>query len=147
MQVLPETRDQALTVYGISYAGDAAMLLTALDPTIDAIVYSNPVQGLVSMFSSRDAPLLTTWWTEMCDIQDPVQRYLIAPRPFVWENGALDANAYLSGVYPVADVARVYAARGATGRFRFLRHGGEHETRLGEWGSLMTAMLPRHKGP
>jgi dienelactone hydrolase len=143
LQSLPETRDQALTVYGISYAGVAAILLSALDPSIDALVYSNPVQGLQRLFKSQDAPLLAMWWTEMCDIQTVVQKYLIVPRPFIWENGALDANAYLDGVDPVGDIARVYSARGATGRFRFLRHGGEHETRLGEWGPLVLEMLPR----
>ncbi|NUP72445.1 MAG: hypothetical protein HOQ17_05570 [Gemmatimonadaceae bacterium] len=142
MQSLPETRDQALTVYGISYAGVAAIVLAALDPSIDALVYSNPVQGLQRLFKSPDAPLLAMWWTEMCDIQTAVQKYLIVPRPFIWENGALDANAYLNGVDPVGDVARIYTARGATGRFRFLRHGGEHETRLGEWGPLILDMLP-----
>jgi dienelactone hydrolase len=147
LRVLPETSGQPITAYGISYAGVAAMLLTALDPTIDALVYSNPVQTLDRLFSSPTAPLLATWWSELCDAQDVVQRYLLVPRPFIWENGERDANTSSSlQESPVARIADVYRARGAAGNFRFLRHGGGHETRFHEWRGLITSLLPNKNG-
>jgi dienelactone hydrolase len=117
--------------YGISYAGYAALITTAVDPRITGLVYSNPAYVNAEYFKGSEASSAAVWLSDVCAIADVAMRYLIAPRPLVWEAEAKDVSAYER--YPLEapqSIEAVYRALGIASRFHFVRHGGGHETRV-----------------
>ncbi len=126
----PTVDTNDVTAYGISYAGQAALYLTAFDRRVTRLVYSNPVQDPDSVFKTLNGALLPTWYSSECASTAPTLRYLVAPRRFIWENGALDeGNGFeTSPLATIRSIERVYQALGVADRFTFVRHGGGHET-------------------
>ena len=117
-------------IWGISYEGVAALITAGLDTRITALVYSNPVTTAAVLFQDPDAAALAPWFRGVCSILDLTQQYLIAPRRFVRENGARDANGYERSPFESVNLIRdVYAKLGIASQFMFVRHSGGHETR------------------
>jgi hypothetical protein len=80
---------------------------------------------------------LSSWYAPICGTIGEVQRWLIAPRWFIWENGKDDANGIERRPLEAArDVQQVYQDLGIPQRFQLLRHGGGHEEAPGELQAL-----------
>lgn len=117
-----------LTLQGISWAGTIALYGAALDTRISTLVYSNPVNTVDSMMVDPTGAQLATWYAPLCGNFNQSQLALIAPRRFIWENGATDNNGFEGSPLEVPRaIERVYDDLGLAGRFHFLRHGGGHE--------------------
>jgi dienelactone hydrolase len=116
--------------YGISYAGVAALLTTAIDPRISTLIYSNPFVEADLFMAVPYSHYSPIWQTLLIDELNSVQQLLIQPRPFIWENGALDSNEFQR--YDGESVDRVrsaYQMLGLSQNFTAVRHDGWHETR------------------
>jgi dienelactone hydrolase len=120
-----------IAAYGISYAGVATLLTTAVDSRVAVLVYANPLSRFALVSADPAFAMSPIWQTELCPYVDGIIRpLLISPRPFIWENGRLDANRWQWYETESADaVSRVYKAIGYPGRFILIRHDGGHETR------------------
>jgi len=127
---LPEVDPSHLGIWGISYAGNAALFTAALDTRFTAVVFSNPIVTAQVLFGSQTSAALAAWWPEICSSIDAVQTYLIAPRRLVRENGLRDANGYeQTPIESVNRIRDVYQRLGIDDQFDFVRHDGGHETR------------------
>ena len=95
---------------------------------IDEPPARGPVNTADSLFHHPDGMSLASWYAPVCGSLDNARKFLIAPRPFLWENGAHDDNGYEgSPLEAVRGVRAVYDALGIEDRFTFLRHNGGHE--------------------
>jgi hypothetical protein len=139
----PNVAPDKIVAYGISYAGVAALLTTAVDDRISVLVYSNPLVTLATWFADPQSAFSPIWQTELCPYFDRIIRpLLIAPRWFIWENGRLDANQWQRYETESADdVSRVYRAIGYPARFLLIRHDGGHETRPWETLPALSSVL------
>jgi len=132
MYTQPNVNKGNIVAYGISYAGVAALLTTAVDKRISTLAYSNPLVNVDLYFRDPSVTISSpVWQTEICNCTNLAEQYLIAPRRFIWENGLSDANWYQSYNMEVIDrVRETYKALNTEWSFRFLRHDGAHETRV-----------------
>ena len=127
--------------YGISFGGEALLLHAAVDPRVRRVLYNNPTSRPALFFAHPDAAVLSTWQNSICEYETAIRTTLIAPRPFLWENGLFDTNAKDGdALEAVAEVRAVYEALGVADRFFFIRHGGGHATRLNA--SLLDLLSP-----
>lgn len=126
---LPQVDSTRIGMWGISFAGYPALITTALDKRVSALLFSNPIATADVLFQSQDAALLAPWFGSICSVIDPALTYLIAPRRLVRENGAHDSNGYEH--FPLESIERirhVYSLLGIPAQFEFVRHAGGHET-------------------
>jgi len=127
---LPEVDSTKIGIWGISFAGVAALYTAAIDTRFGSVVFSDPVVTADVLFGTLTSSSLVAWWPEICHTVDAVQAYLIAPRRFVRENGLRDANGYeRSPLESVARIRNVYDSLGVGSEFILVRHSGGHETR------------------
>ena len=139
----PHVRADATGAYGISYAGYAALFLTAVDPRSRFLVFSNPHSTFARLYREPVSALLAPWTAEICGWADATRIQMIAPRPFIWENGSRDANGYeLVDLESVDAISAFYNQLGIPERFRFLRHEHGHETRPELTVEALRALLP-----
>jgi hypothetical protein len=117
-----------VTAYGISYAGYAALALTAFDPRITQLVYSNPAHVHSILFSAGvgdPAP----WLSDGAPVWDVIERYLIFPRRFVREVEATE-RFERTEYQRVREIEELYAALGRSDRFQFVAHPNGHQTKI-----------------
>lgn len=127
--------------YGISFGGEALLLHAAVDLRIRQVLYNNPTSRPAAFFAHPDAAVLATWQNAICEYETAIRTSLVAPRPFLWENGLFDTNALDEDpLDAVAEVRAVYESLAAADRFFFIRHGGGHATRLNA--SLLDLLSP-----
>jgi len=129
VESLPNVDPQRIAAYGISFGGVAALVTTAVDARLSALVYSNIPLDQRALFSTGAGGLVPTWWIETCGYIDAAFD-AIAPRRFVWEAGE-DSTFENPGYDAVLRMRDHYIAAGAPQQFQFVRHGGGHETRPG----------------
>lgn len=127
LSVEPGVDAGRIAAYGISFSGVAALLASALDDRIDTLVYSNSVIDMVLHSRREAASQAGIWQTEAAPFLGLAQRFLIAPRRFVWETGD-----NLAGVPDAAlvlpPIRQTYQRLGVPDRFEFVRHSAGHET-------------------
>jgi dienelactone hydrolase len=117
-------------VAGVSYAGVAAMLTAALDQRINLLLYADPTIDMAVRYSTPASAASPIWMTVSCQIFEPTQRLLVAPRAFVWQNGILDQNQ--DQTVPLESVIATqstYMRLGESQWFDFVPHNGGHEMR------------------
>lgn len=131
LRALPTVDRARIGAYGISFAGYAALLTTALDARVSGLVYSNPAAVLPLYFQTDASATSSVWLSELCAVSDDAMRYLIAPRPLVFETDASDtgANQRYDG-QQVAELRHIFDALGIGDRLTTVRHDGGHETRV-----------------
>jgi hypothetical protein len=128
----PAVDKDRIAVYGISFAGYAALLTAAMDERIAAVVYSNPFEGPGPQLTVDGAYFMPNIWkAEPCRFTARLyDGSLIAPRAFIWENGIRDSNVPRRLDPQDGDApARLYTRLGIAERFKLARHDGGHETR------------------
>lgn len=125
----PNIDAEKLVAYGISYAGSAALMTTAVDKRISTLVFSNGM-GTANVFYSDPSSIRSPIWsTEICAFVDQFVIAQIAPKWFVWESGAGDWSFNQEyQMEMVGNIVRVYDALGYGNRFRLIPHEEGHET-------------------
>ena len=130
LSTLPGVDNSRIGIWGVSYAGVAALYAAALDTRFTTLVFSDPIVTADVLFGTQTSASLVSWWPEVCATVDPVQAYLIAPRRFVRENGMRDANGFeRTPLESIRKIRETYEALGAGEQFDLVRHTGGHETR------------------
>lgn len=123
---LPDVDPTRVAAYGISGGGITASLVTAIDPRIRALVYSNVPVDYRSTFDTPAGALTNLWLANACGAAD-ASLLAIAPRQLIWEAGE-DPLARSAGMDIVARVRNRYRRLGQEELFTFTRHSAGHET-------------------
>lgn len=115
-----------IAAYGISFGGVAAGIVTAIDPRIKSLVYTNIPVDYRSQFDKGSGAFGTTWMANACGTAD-ASLLAIAPRPMIWESGE-DPLMLNENMEVVTRLRDRYRRLGRDEQFTFLRHSFGHTT-------------------